>query len=217
MKIVSVLLARGGSKEIFMKNIVNLDGHPLIYYTIKASQESNVQETWVSTDHEGIAAVSKDLGTKVLMRPEKLATDHSPSEDALLHFADRIDFDVLVFIQPTSPLLEHAYINAGIYEITNFGFDSVFSAYKENWHGEWTLRSKEALPIGWNGTERPMRQDASPVYIENGAFYVTTKKALLQSKNRYSGKIGIVEMPYGRSFQVDTFDDLLMIQKIMVK
>jgi CMP-N-acetylneuraminic acid synthetase len=50
MKIVSVILARGGSKEIPSKNIINVKGKPLIYYAIKASQESNVQETWVSTD-----------------------------------------------------------------------------------------------------------------------------------------------------------------------
>ena len=111
MKIVSVILARGGSKEIPSKNIINVKGKPLIYYTIKASQESNVQETWVSTDCAKIKKVAQKFNANVLDRPKIISQDFSKSEEALIHFSEKIEFDVLVFIQPTSPLLKSKDIN----------------------------------------------------------------------------------------------------------
>ena len=114
MKIVSVILARGGSKGIPRKNTMDLKGKPLISYAINASIRSKVTETWVSTDDYIISTISRNLGANILQRPSNLATDTSQSEDALLHFADNVDFDILVFIQPTSPLLEYKYINKGI-------------------------------------------------------------------------------------------------------
>ena len=134
-KIVSVILARGGSKGIPQKNIVDINGQPLISYTIETSINSNVSKTWVSTDDDEIKSISLKYGAKVLDRPLKYATDISKSEDALLHFANNVDFDILVFIQPTSPLLKPKYINEGIKMIDQY--DSVFSVYKEHWLPRW--------------------------------------------------------------------------------
>ena len=84
-------------------------------------------------------------GAQVLWRPKELATDTASSEDALLHFAENVSFDILVFIQPTSPLLSETYINDGIKMMDEY--DSVFSAYREHWIPRWTLDSK---PIDWD-------------------------------------------------------------------
>ncbi len=209
MKIVSVILARGGSKGIPRKNTMDLKGKPLISYAINASIRSKVTETWVSTDDYIISTISRNLGANILQRPSNLATDTSQSEDALLHFADNVDFDILVFIQPTSPLLEYKYINKGITMMDKY--DSVFSAYKEHWQPRW---SKEGNPL-WDINNRPRRQDIESVYVENGAFYITTKNNLLKNKLRYFKNIGIVEMPQEKSFQVDTYDDLSLIEKLI--
>ncbi len=211
MKVVSVILARGGSKGIPKKNIVNLNDEPLIYHTINASKNSlKVKETWVSTDNQEIADISDSMGANVLWRPSNLATDISQSEDALLHFAENVNFDILVFIQPTSPLLCGYDIDKGINMMSNY--DSVFSAYKEHWYPRWT---KQFKPNNWDINNRPRRQDVEEQYVENGAFYITTKQGLLKSKLRYSGNIGIVEMPLRRSFQVDTLQDLNLIEKLI--
>ena len=87
MKTLAVILARGGSKGIPKKNIIDLDGEPLIYYTIKAALESNVfSEVVVSTDCPQIASVSLDCGAQVpFMRPDELSQDHVWSRDALKH------------------------------------------------------------------------------------------------------------------------------------
>ena len=69
--------------------------------------------------------------------------------------------------------------------------------------------------VNWDINKRPMRQDIDDCYVENGALYITTKKNLEKSGLRYSGKIGIYKMPFSRSLQVDTLDDLLLIEKVM--
>ena len=212
MKIVSVILARGGSKEIPSKNIINVKGKPLIYYTIKASQESNVQETWVSTDCAKIKKVAQKFNANVLDRPKIISQDFSKSEEALIDFSDKIEFDVLVFIQPTSPLLKSKDINKGIRLILDEGYNSVFSVYKQHWIPRWTLDIK---PINWKTDNRPMRQEVNEEYVENGAFYITTKTSLLKSQLRYSGKKNIVVMPLYRSFQIDTLEDLKLIQGLL--
>ena len=91
-------------------------------------------------------------------------------------------------------------------------YDSVFSVYKEHWIPEWDL---DGTPHEWDLNDRPMRQDVPETYVENGAFYITTKDALLKSNLRYSGSIGMVEMPKHRSFQIDTYDDLTLIEKLL--
>ena len=213
MKIVSLILARGGSKGIPSKNIIDLNGKPLISYTIQASQKSNVHSTWVSTDCQKIKNISEKLNANVIDRPKVISGDFSKSEEALLHFAKQIDFDILVFIQPTSPLLKAEDINKGIELLLNDNdCNSVFSVYKQHWLPRWSLDMK---PISWDVNNRPMRQEVNEEYIENGAFYITKKADLLNSKLRYSGKKNVVVMPYLRSFQIDTLDDLNLIEGLL--
>ena len=129
MKVVSLILARGGSKGIPNKNLVYINKKPLLYYSLSASLLSKVEETWVSSDSQKILSYANKLGANILKRPKKLASDKSPSEDSLLHFAKKVDFDVIVFIQPTSPLITSYDIDNAL-EILNQGYDSVVSFYK---------------------------------------------------------------------------------------
>ena len=210
MKTVALILARGNSKEVPKKNIQLLSGEPLISYSINSAKWSNVDEVWVSTDNKLIKDISERLGVKVVDRPNEFATDESPSEEALLHFAENVDFDILVFIQPTSPLLRPSYINEGLEKIKEY--DSVFSVYKEHWLPRWDMNIN---PIDFENNSRPRRQDRENVYVENGAFYITTKDKLLESKTRVSGNIGIVEMKMQDSFQIDIQDDFDLVEKFL--
>tara|TARA_B100001094_G_C18103369_1_gene757024 strand:- start:191 stop:829 length:639 start_codon:yes stop_codon:yes gene_type:complete len=212
MKVVSVILARGGSKGIYKKNIIPLKGKPLISYTIETSLNSLIEQTWVSTDCEEIKKTSKTFGANIIDRPSNISGDNSKSEEALLDFAKQIDFDVVVFIQPTSPLLNSTDINEALEIMKKKKLDSIFSVYKEHWIPRWTVEEK---PHNWDINNRPMRQDVPERYVENGAFYITTKKSLLKSKLRYSGNIGVYKMPMLRSFQIDTLEDLNLIEKLL--
>jgi len=218
MKIVSVILARGGSKGIPRKNTYPVNGCPLIGYAISTSIGARVDETWVSTEDKGVASIAKVFGAKILIRPDELAEDSSPSEDALLHFAENVDFDILVFIQPTSPLLLPRHIDEGLDLMKDY--DSVFSGYKEHWVPRWReyemlSGKKTVFPDHWLLEKRMRRQDAKEKFVENGAFYITTRKKLLNSRLRYSGSIGCYDMKYSESFQVDTYDDIYIVEAML--
>ena len=216
-KIVSLITARGGSKGIPKKNILNIKGKPLISYTIEESLKSNVNETWVSTEDKEIAEVSKKFGAQIIDRPCELSNDIIMPDASLVHFAQNYDFDILVFIQPTSPLLNFKYINLGLGMMDKY--NSVFSAYKEHWLPRWSreniLGTSISNPVNWDINNRPRRQDMEELFVENGAFYITTKNNILESNLRYSKNIGIVEMPHHKSFQVDSIDDLEIVKKLL--
>jgi len=215
MKIKTIIPARGGSKGIPKKNIVDVNGKPLIWYVINASLSSNVDETWVSTDCENIRMISENIGAKVLVRPSQFATDQSKSEDTLLHFLKNVDTDIVVFLQATSPLTEFYDINAAIDMMDKF--DSVISVCND--HGGWLcggFKWKEyngAAHAEYDINNRPMRQNKAKLYRENGAIYISSREMIIKSMNRISGNIGLYEMPRQRSFEVDNMEDLDEIRK----
>jgi N-acylneuraminate cytidylyltransferase len=213
MKIVSVILARGGSKGIPNKNIIDINGKPLISYSIEAAQNVlSIDEVWVSTDSDKIAKIAIEYGANIIQRPIDISGDRSKSEDALTHFANIVKFDIMVFIQPTSPLLRSSDLELAIKKMNQKKLDSIFSVYREHWIPRWTLNNK---PFEWDIANRPMRQDKSELFVENGAFYITTRNAFENSGLRYSGTIGTYEMSMERSFQIDTIEDVKLIKKLI--
>ena len=207
LKIVSVILARSGSKSIPNKNIINLNSKPLISYSIEASINSKVDETWVSSDSDKILQIAKNFKANTLKRPKKFATDTASSEVALMHFAENIDFDILVFIQPTSPLIIPRDINRGLQMIKKY--DSVISVSKLD-QFVWT-KNKPNYDI----KNRKRRQIKEQTYIETGSFFITSRRRLLLSKNRISGNVGFVKIPFSRSFDIDTREDLEIVKKLI--
>ena len=212
MKIVSIIPARGGSKEIPNKNIINVNGKPLLSYSIDASLNSKVDETWVSSDSKEIGKVAEKYGARFITRDKELANDIIMPDATLVDFKYRVDFDIMVFIQPTSPMIKSEYINQGIDKLLSENLHSVFSVTKEHWLPRWNERVE---PIEWEIDKRPRRQDKEASYIENGMFYITRKNILTQNKLRYGGKMGFIEIPLYDSFQVDSQEDLELIRKII--
>jgi CMP-N-acetylneuraminic acid synthetase len=216
LKIVSLTLARGGSKGVPRKNIADICGKPLIQYVIDAAKSSNyISKSYVSTEDEEIKSVVEKLGVNVIDRPPELAKDTSKCEEALMHFANLVDFDILCFIQTTSPLVLASDIDKGISMILQEKYDSVFSATTETWVPKWLASGNHVNPVNWTPSARPRRQQMPELLIENGAFYITKRENLIKSGLRYSGKIGCVTMPLKRSFQIDTQDELNLIKSII--
>ena len=207
MKIVSLIPARKGSKGIKNKNLIDLCGKPLIHYSIQASINSLVDETWVSSDSDEILETSKNLGSNIIKRPKELSEDNSTSESVLIHFAKNIDFDILVFIQCTVPLIKSVDINKGIEKMKDY--DSVVSV-TETTQMFWDSNG----PL-YNINNRLRRQNSPKRYLETGSFFITKKKNFIESSNRLSGKIGFLEIPKYRSFDIDDYDDLKIIKAII--
>ena len=115
MDILSIIPARGGSKEIPKKNIISIGGKPLIAWTVEASIQSKyINRTIVSSDSAEILRISRKFGAETLKRPSYLSTDKSPSEPVISHTLtylqkkERYQPDIIVFLQPTSPLRNHS-------------------------------------------------------------------------------------------------------------
>jgi|GEM_PF-829604 len=218
-KIVALIPARGGSKRIGSKNILPLPhlGHPsivkpMLTFTIDAAQGvQEIQETWVSTDDANIAKCAKSRNANVIERPKELSSDTASSESALLHFAENVDFDILVFIQGTSPLLTSGDIQKGLDLYAASDFDSVFSVVRENGFF-WTHDGK---PVNYDPMNRPRSQEKVPWFKENGAFYITSKTQLQKSRCRFSGRIGYTEMALTNSFEIDSWEDVHLVSALL--
>ena len=211
-RIIVLIPARGGSKGIPGKNIRLLGGEPLISYAIRAAKNASlVSAVYVSTDSPEIARVSESYGAVAISRPVHLATDTAPSESALLHFAENVDFDVLVFIQCTAPFTVGADIDCALEFFLEKKLDSLLTVARDNSF----LWNEQGKPINYDYHQRPRRQDREPVYRETGAFYITTKKNLVTSGNRLSGKIGMYVMPDLRSLDIDLPEDFFIAEILL--
>lgn len=207
MKKVTIIPARGGSKGIKNKNLIYVSGQPLLKYVVTESLRSNVNETWVSSDSDKILSYAKNIGAKTLKRPLEISDDYATSESALLHFADKVDFEILVFIQATSPLIISEDINKGIKMMENY--DSVVSVVENN-----QLLWSNNNPL-YEISNRKRRQDSSQSFLETGGIFITTKLGLIKSRNRLNGKIGLLKLPKIRSFDIDTIDDIEVVEAIL--
>lgn len=207
MKTVTIIPARGGSKGIKNKNLIKVSGQPLLKYVVTASLNSNTDETWVSSDSDEILAYADRLGAKTLKRPLEFSNDFASSESALLHFAEIVDFEILVFIQATSPLIISEDINKGINMMMNY--DSVVSVTENN-----QLLWSNNNPV-YEISNRKRRQDSPQSYLETGGIFITTKFGLIKSQNRLNGKIGLLKLPKIRSFDIDTIDDIEVVEAVL--
>ena len=207
MKIVSIIPARGGSKGIPRKNLKQIAGKPLLHYVISASLGSNVSETWVSSDDAEILNFSASLGAKTLVRPKEISGDFASSEAALEHFCEHVDFDCMIFLQATSPLTIAQDINKAIEMLSEY--DSVV-AVTENHQLAWIRNQPQ-----YNLHNRKRRQDSEQTFLETGAMFACYKQNFLQTNCRLHGDIGLLKVPKIRSFDIDTHQDIAVVEAIL--
>jgi N-acylneuraminate cytidylyltransferase len=215
---VAFIPVRGGSKSIPLKNIKQIAGKPLVKWVIEAANNSNlIDHIFVSTDSIDIKNVVESFKiTKltVIARSQESATDTAPSELALIEFAQEIEFDNVVFIQATSPLLTKEQLDEAIHNFNESSYDSMLSVVREK-RFIWKEENGIAVPLNYDPKERPRRQDFKGHFVENGAFYITKRRALLESKCRISGNIGLYEMPSNTYFEIDEPEDWIIIEEFL--
>lgn len=175
---IAVIPARGGSKSIPRKNIIDVAGKPLIAYTIETALASRyLDRVIVSTDDAEIAEVSKQYGAEVpFLRPAHLATDEAKTIDTVIDTLERIEqsYDYVVLLQPTQPLRTVQQIDDAIQQVVEQNQSSLVSVEEVTDHPilyrTMTTEGKLLPLLHQNSTVR--RQDFEPYYKVNGLIYI---------------------------------------------
>ncbi len=210
---------RGGSKSIPLKNIKELAGHPLVYWTVKAACDCKyIDRVYVATDSDRIRETVNGFGfDKVLVigRSAETASDTASTESALLEFAANHEFDNVYLIQATSPLLTGKDLDRGFELYMSDKTDSVLSVVRQK-RFNWTMQKDGTVtPANYDVYNRPRRQEFDGYLVENGAFYITSKKGLTESKNRISGRIKACEMSEESYFEIDEPSDFIITEELL--
>lgn len=197
-------------------------GKPLVYWVLKAAEDCNkIDKIYVSTDSEDIKNVVNEFdfsNVNVISRSPMTATDNASTESAMLEFAENYSFDNIALIQATSPLLMSQDLENGFRVFEKKGVDSVLSVVKQK-RFIWDVKENGlAYPQNYDFYRRPRRQDfEGNYYVENGAFYITSKKNLVESRNRISGNIGAVEMCEESLYEIDEPSDWIIVEELLRK
>lgn len=216
-----IIPARGGSKGLPRKNILPLRGRPLIEHTVDyAIRSASIHKVYVSTDCDEIAFVARQAGAEVIKRPLLTATDNASSESALIHALDQLTIREgseprrIVFLQATSPFRPPDALEEALYQFDREQADSLFSACRLEgfvWRSDETgLRS-----FTYDHHNRPRRQDAPEDLVENGSIYIFKPWVLRRLGNRLGGRISVYRMPWRYSFQIDSSEDLALLDALI--
>lgn len=228
MSILCTICARGGSKGVPKKNIRVLQGKPLIAYTIELALACpQISRVAVSTDSAEIAEIAKEFGAEVpYIRPSHLATDEASKLPAIQHlvrhYIEEMKFapDYVVDLDPTSPLRTMEDVKQCIDLImSDPECDSVITGYKSNKNPYFNM-----VELDNNGfaflSKKPegkvlRRQDAPVVYAMNASVYAWKADVLFQREDIISGRTKFIEMPDGRSIDIDSEIDFKLVELIM--
>lgn len=225
MKVISIIPARGGSKGIKKKNIINLGGKPLIHYTIQAAKKSKrVERIFVSTEDDEIANISKKYGVEVLKRPIELAGDDISNMKVIFEVLRKLhnklnNSTIVILLQPTSPLRTNEDIDQAILEFQRSNCESLISVCKASHPPQWSLKIENGYLKAFFNEDYlfARRQDLEKAYIPNGAIFIATKETIEKTGTYYCEKIKPYIMPFERSVDIDNEFDLKLAEFLIKK
>jgi CMP-N,N'-diacetyllegionaminic acid synthase len=224
MNIVAIIIARGGSKGIPKKNIIDFCGKPLISWTIMQCLNSKkISSVWVSSDSKEILDISQRYGANIIQRPDKISGDSEASESAWAHAIKLINglsnsekVDYILAPQVTSPLRHSSDFSNAIERIVKKKADSLVSVAEVEDFFMWKKNDGEnPNSINYDYRNRKPRQEIEATYLENGSFYIFKPKVLKDNNNRLGGKIELFEMDRYKMFQIDNHEDIELASVIM--
>ena len=220
-KTLAVIAARGGSKGIPHKNLLDLCGKPLIAWTVEQARAARgVDVVAVSSDSDKILQAAEAAGAVGVRRPDDISGDLASSESAWLHALNAIDermgrFERIVALQATSPIREPDDIEKALATFDREQLDSLLSVCEVEDYFNWRIGASGPEPINYDFRNRRMRQQIEKRYLENGSFYVLIPSLLREQNNRLGGKIGFHVMERHKMFQIDRPEDVKLCGAIM--
>jgi CMP-N-acetylneuraminic acid synthetase len=219
-KILALIPARGGSKRLPHKNIKDFCGKPLVSWTIEQAFSSRfIDKVVVSTDDEEIASVARNYGAEIpFLRSKELANDDSPIIDTIIQsinwFKKRNEsFDILILLQPTSPLRSFNDIDKCIEIYLNEKPSSIISVSEEKKHLSMFFKIDNGYLESLLNDFR--FKDLPNIFTPNGAIFVSSVNNICKSKSFYKGNILPYIMPSERSIDIDYEFDFKLSEFLM--
>jgi CMP-N,N'-diacetyllegionaminic acid synthase len=229
MHVLGVIPARGGSKGIPRKNLAPLGGRPLLTYSCDAARHSReLTRVVLSTDDEAIADVGRKCGVEVpFHRPAELAQDDTPMLAVLQHAVRALEeregylADVVVLLQPTSPLRRPEHIDAAVRLLRQTGADSVVSVVEvpHQFNPVSVLRLEGGRLVPYMSVPTiTRRQDKAPVYARNGPAVLGVLRAVVMEQNSlYGNDCRPFVMSPEDSLDVDSAWDLELVELVLAR
>jgi CMP-N,N'-diacetyllegionaminic acid synthase len=226
-RILAIVPARGGSRAVPLKNIHKLAGVPLLVHVATVVQAvREIDRTVVSTDHDDIAAVATEAGLAVpFRRPAELSGDRIGDLEVLVHALDQVEkldgcrYDVVVMLQPTSPLRRPEHVQAVIHRLIDESRDAVWTVSPTNlkYHPLKQLVIDDDGSLAYwdqRGARVVTRQELSAVYHRNGAAYAVTRDCLLEQSTVLGATSAavVIDEPM---ISIDTEDDFRAAEAVL--
>lgn len=217
MNILAVIPVRGGSKGIPRKNVRLMGGKPLLMYSVEnALKCESITNIVITTDDEEIISIAQMNHIEYVKRDKSLAADHVTLDpvvyDAVVQMEEKyaIQYDIIVTLQATSPLLSIETLNNALLQFIHSGDDTFISVVNRP-HLSWKKDKDRIVPTY---TKRLNRQQLPANYFETGAFLIT-KRENIAYNSRIGEKVSVYEVPQQESIDIDTIDDWQMCESIL--
>lgn len=231
MKNIALIPARAGSKRLPKKNIKELNGKPLIAYSIEACLDCNIiDRVIVSTDDEAIANIAKKYGAEVpFLRPDYLSGDKVGDRDVMLHLVDWLkenenyEFDNLIYIRPTSPFKTLQMIEEGLEQLSDTKYSAIRSVTKSEgvFHPYWMYKQKNGVlntfVDGLKVEDYYQSQLLPECFRLNGVVDITRVETVKNHKNIYGNSIGYIEIDEKRAIDIDTEFEFMLCEFMIEK
>jgi CMP-N-acetylneuraminic acid synthetase len=201
--ILGIIPARGGSKGIPRKNIKLIAGKPLIAWTIEAAKRSKLMDRFVvSTEDPEIAAIARQYGAEVMVRPPELATDTATTISVLQHILETVKADTVVILQPTSPVRDPDLIDRCIRKFQASGADNLGTGFicKFMAYGDYTAR----------------RQELKGFFYDDGNVYVV-KSGLIKQGKLHGKMMETLEIDRESNVEIDDEFDFWLAEQVLLK
>ena len=226
-RVLAIVPARGGSKGIPLKNLQLIDGTPMIALVGRVlAQLPEVDRAVVSTDHDTIASVAEAAGISApFRRPETLSGDRIGDLEVLKHALetcetlDGVEYDIILMLQPTSPLREPAHVRDCLLMLVNGGWDAVWTVSQTDskHHPLKQLALKANREMDYydgRGANIIARQQLVPLYHRNGIAYAFTRDCLLGQRTIKGARTAALVID-GEHISIDTRRDLEFVEFIL--
>jgi CMP-N-acetylneuraminic acid synthetase len=229
MSVLAIVPARGGSKGIPRKNLVDLCGKPLIAWSIEVGlallRSGTIVRSIVSTDDDEIARVARAYDADVpFMRPAELASDNAKSIGYVLHALEALGaageaYDAVLLLQPTAPIRNAEAIAAAVEQFSSAEADSLISCYQEDYIDERVMYVDDGrgrlTPKHPDHNKGVRRQDHGPTMVRNGAVYLTRTEYLRRANSLVCDRPMLMRMRKVDSIDLDTLDDLTILRAVL--